>query len=259
MTLRRLALTFFLLLSPFSSQAQTIQNPQAVALATQALVALTGTTQVNDITLTGTAIRTAGSDVENGTVTLKALGSFYSRLDASSGSGTRSEIRNLSNGTPQGYWLAPTTAFNEMATQNTITDAAWFFPALSILSQLGNPNLIVSYVGPDTRAGVAVQHISLALQVPSDSTGLFQRLSAEDLYLDASTFLPVALTFNAHPDNDAGTNILVEVDFSNYQAASGVQTAFHVQKFVNGTLFLDLTIQSAVLNSGLTSSDFLPN
>jgi len=259
MTLRRIAFTFFLLLIPFSSRSQTIQNPQAVALATQALVALTGTTQVNDITLTGTAIRTAGSDVENGSVTLKALGSFYSRLDASLDSGTRSEIRNLSSGVPQGYWLAPGNSFTGMATQNTITDAPWFFPALSILSQLGNPNLIVSYVGPETRVGVAVQHISFAFQVPSDSTGLFQRLSTEDLYLDPSTFLPVALTFNAHPDNDEGTNIAVEIDFSNYQVVSGVQTPFHVQKLMNGTLFLDLTIQSAVLNSGLTSSEFLPN
>jgi hypothetical protein len=74
--------------------------------------------------------------------------------------------------------------------------------------------------------------------------------------LDASTYLPVALTFNAHPDNDAGTNIPVEIDFSNYQQVNGVQIPFHVQKFLNGPLFLDVTVQSAVVNSGVPPSAF---
>jgi hypothetical protein len=48
----------------------------------------------------------------------------------------------------------------------------------------------------------------------------------------------------------------VEIDFSNYQAVNGVQVPFRVQKFLNGSLFLDVTVQSAVLNSGIPQSDF---
>jgi hypothetical protein len=83
MTLKRLAFTFCLLLIPFSAHSQqaVIQNPQAVALATQALAALTGTTPVSEIPLTGTATRTAGSDIESGSITLKALGNPDSRFD----------------------------------------------------------------------------------------------------------------------------------------------------------------------------------
>jgi hypothetical protein len=256
----RFLLIGFLLLAPAAypqtSPAPTASSPQAVALGSQAMSALTGSVQVSDVTLTGTATRTAGSDIESGSVSLKALGSGQARLDLTVAGGTRSEIRNLdSNSAPQGSWIALDGSVHTMPIHNCVTDAAWFFPALSVLSQLSNPNLLVTYVGNETRGGVSVQHLHFVVQTP-DPTGLLQQLSAEDIYLDASSNLPVAVTFNAHPDNDAGTNIPVEVDFSNYQQVNGVQIPFHVQKFLNGTLFLDLSVQSAVLNSGIPQSAF---
>jgi hypothetical protein len=259
MTLKRLALSFCLVLIPFSAHSQqpAIQDPQAVALVAKAMAALTGATGVNDITLTGTATRTAASDVESGTVVLKALGTTDSRMDLSLSNGTRHEVRNYSSSAPQGSWIGLDGSPHSMSMHNCMTDAAWFAPQLSVLSQLSNPNLIVSYIGQENRAGAAVQHLQFALQSPStDPTGLFQRLSVEEVYLDASTLLPVALAFTTHPDNDAGVNIPVEIDFSNYRQVNGVQIPFHVQKFFNGTLFLDVTVQSAVLNSGIPPSDF---
>lgn len=254
-----LAFTFLFLAVPIafpqSSSQPVVSNPQAISLANQALAALVGATQASDVTLTGTATRTAGSDIETGNITLKALGYGYARLDMSSVSGTRSEVRNLSNG-PGGFWVGFDGTSHVLASHNCMTDAAWFFPGLSILSQLSNQDLVATYVGPETRAGTNVIHIQIAIQAPGDTTGMPQRLSAEDLYLSALTFLPVAVVFNTHPDNDALTNILVEVDYSNYQSVNGVQIPFHVQKYLNGSLFLDTTIQSVTLNSGLTDSDF---
>jgi hypothetical protein len=226
MTLKRITLAFVLLLVPFSAHSQQvpISTPQAVTLAAQAMTALTGTTQVNDITLNGTVTRTAGSDVESGTVVLEALGGPYSRMDLTLSTGTRHEVRNLSSvSIPQGYWVGPDAASRPLSLHNCMTDAAWFAPVLSVLSQLSNPNLIVSYVGQETRAGVTVQHLHFAFQSPSpDPTGILQGLSAEEVYLNASTFLPVAIAFNTHPDNDAATNLAVEIDFSSYQSVGGV-------------------------------------
>ena len=79
------------------------------------------------------------------------------------------------------------------------------------------------------------------------------------MYLDSSSLLPVALSFNTHPDNNALLNIRVEVDLSNYQVVKGVQIPFRIQKFLNGSLFLDLTIQSASVNTGLTVAIFSAN
>jgi hypothetical protein len=263
MTLRRIVLISFLLLIPFTAHSQQapIQNPQAVALVSQALAALDGSTQVNDISLTGTATRTAGSDIESGNVTLKALGTSDSRLDLIVSTGTYSDVRSMQTGAnPQGFWIVPNGSPTPYATHNCLTDAAWFMPALSVLSQLSSPSLIVLYVGQETKNGVAVQHLHFATQsATSDSADVLQRLTAEEVYLDASTFLPVELTFDTHADDDALTNIPVEVDFSNYQVVNGVQIPFHIQKFVNGSLFLDLAIQNAILNSGLNASIFSSN
>ncbi len=254
-----LSCIFTLRASAQQTSTGVAQNATAVALATNAVARLSGSVQIADITLTGTATRVAGSDTGSGTVTLKALGTSNSRMDLSLSDGTFSEIRTAQSGAPQGQWLADSGSYNNMAAQNCLTDAAWFFPSLSVLAQLSNPNLVATYIGQETKAGVGVYHLRLSIQSPTDPTGLPQQLSAEDVYLSASTYLPVALVFQTHPDNDALTNILVEVDFSSYAAVNGVQVPFRIQKFVNGTLSLDMTIQNAILNSGLTVSAFSSN
>jgi hypothetical protein len=260
MTLKRLVPIFCLLLIPSSAYSQqvAVQNPQAVALAAKALAALSGPTPVNDITLTGTATRTAGSDVENGTVVLEALAGSGSRMDLSLSNSTLHEVRNLSSlSVPQGYWITPNGSQQPFALHNCMTDAAWFAPQLTVLSQLSNPSLVTSYVGQETRTGAAVQHLHFAFQSPSaDPTGFFQSLSAEEVYLDATTFLPVAITFSAHPDSDASINIPVEIDFSAYQSVNGVLVPFQIQKLMNNGVVLDLTINSAKINQGLTAADF---
>jgi hypothetical protein len=262
MIFKRLSILSLLSIVTFATYAQqaptaVTQNPTAVSLARNSVAVLSGSVQISDITLTGSATRTAGSDIETGSITLKALGNPNSRFDLVLTSGTSSEIRNASGGAPQGSWITSDGVSHPMASHNTFTDAAWFVPELTVLSQLSNPNLIVSYVGEETRAGAAVQHLRFAIQSAStDPTGLFKGLSAEDVYLDASTYLPVALIFNTHSDSDAGTNISVEIDYSNYQPVNGVRVPFHVQKLLNGSLLLDVAIQSAVLNSGILASDF---
>jgi hypothetical protein len=83
------------------------------------------------------------------------------------------------------------------------------------------------------------------------------RLTLTDFFLDSTTFLPATVDFNIHPDNDMLFDIPVEIQFTNYTVVSGSKIPFHVQKFVNNTLTLDLQIQSATLNSGLSVSSFV--
>lgn len=242
-----------------NARAQASQDPQAVALATSALAALTNGGQINDITLTGTATRTADSDIETGPITLTALGTADSRMDLVTSGGTRSEIRNSANGTSQGSWIDLDGTSHAIAGQNCFTDSAWFFPALTVLSQLSSANVVATYVGEEARGGASVQHLRFASYysgLDSDTSNLVAALTTEDVYLDSTSLLPVAFVFNAHPDNDANTNIPVEIDFANYQSVNGVSVPFKIQKLVHGTLFLDITIQSSTLNSGLTDSTF---
>jgi hypothetical protein len=229
-------------------------DPRAIAYAAQSIAALTGGIAISDVTLTGTASWTAGSDNETGSATLLAKGPTKSRIDLALNGGSRSEIRNSVAGAPQGEWIGTDAASHPYAVFNCWTDAVWFFPTLSSLA-LANPIAVLNYVGQETRNGVSVQHLRSYLYLPTQP--LAQQSSTMDFYLDSVSFLPVAIVFNVHPDSNAGVNLPTEVDFSQYQVVNGVRVPFHIQRSLNSSVALDIVVTSAAINSGLPDSDFI--
>jgi hypothetical protein len=146
-----------------------------------------------------------------------------------------------------------------MATHNCWTDASWFFPALTLEAISTNPQVSVSYLGPDTSKGATLLHLQAALLLPGQSanaTALIQTLSTMDIYFDPQSFLPLFLDFNTHPDTDANTNLPVEIQFGNFQNSNGALAPFHIQKFLQRTLLLDLTVSNVLVNSGVPASEF---
>jgi hypothetical protein len=253
-----------------SPQADSLQatDPQAAALLARSATALRGNAPVSDVTLTGTARRIAGSDDESGQAVLKALATGQSRLDLNLPSGKHSESRNVAPGfslassssttAPIGKWTGPDGATHEIAYHNLIAEPVWSSPAILLAQLQAKPSLVVTNLGQETRNGVAVEHLSItqAAAGTSETDRLMQHLSQLDLYLDPATLLPAAVTFNIHPDNNALLDIPVEVRFSDYRTINGAQIPFHIEKFLNNTLLLDLQFTNATLNSGLSASDF---
>jgi len=232
-----------------------VRGPNAVAIASKALQALTGGTTLTDITLQATANYTAGSDQELGVATLAALGNQQSRVALSLTNGLRTEIRSG----PAGDWIGADGVEYPMAIHNCWSDAAWFYPGLSLEALNSDPGLGLAFMGPEAKNGVAVFHLRLFRAVPNASAGIdptILRLSNEDLYLDATSLLPVFLDFNVHPDSDFTRSIPVEIVFSGYQKMNGIAVPARIQKYLNGSLQVDLTIGSAAINSGLPASEF---
>jgi hypothetical protein len=262
--LAAVSLVAFLIDSPTSSAAPAIptSDPQAVKLAAQAIAALTGGVPVADVTLNANVIWIAGSTYLSGTGTLQGKGTSQSRVDLSLEGATRSEIRTSVGGVPKGAWnagapgLAP-TKLKPFSTHNCLTDADWFYPGLSSLAQTTSPLFVYSYVGQEKHGGVAAEHIRASQVLPLDTKDLvLHRLSVIDFYLDSGSFLPLAIAFKAHPDNDLNRDIPMEIRFANYQAVNGVQIPFHIQRLFNGSLALDVVVTNAVINSGLPDSLF---
>lgn len=216
---------------PTFALAQNQSDPQALAFAAQSITAMVGNSTITDVTLTGNVTWTGSGTPESGTATLLALGTSESRMNLALPTGTRTEIRDSSTGLAQGEWIAESGASGAFSPQNTLTDAAWFFPALGSLT--AGSSVLLSYVGAETRNGESVQHLQSYLNQSGSLPAGFpsvQQLSTIDFYLDASTFLPSAVVFNAHPDNDANSNLVTEIDFSNYQMISGVNVPTRIQK-----------------------------
>ena len=139
------------------AQMQSTSNTQAAQFAVQSITALTGGNSISDVTLRGSVTWTAGSDNQTGTATLLASGTGESRMDLVLSGGRLTEIRDASNGVSRGKWVAPSGTSGKISSHNCQTDAVWFFPALSSLAL--KPNVVLSYVGRETRKGVTVQHI----------------------------------------------------------------------------------------------------
>jgi hypothetical protein len=248
----------------FTAEVFSQASPQAAVVAAKAILTLTNKVNIADVSLTANVTQTIGPDTATGTATLLATSSGQSRVDFDLNTGKTSEIRYLGNGYAFGAWIAKDAIYTPLAGQNCLTDAAWFFPALTSISQ-SDPTVVLSYVAIEQRAGVGVYHLqsyqnssALASQInfPNGTTSKLAQLSMTDIYIDGTTFLPVALVFNAHPDNNATANIRVEIDYSNYQPVNGVLVPYHVQKFYQGILLQDLEITNVAVNTGLPSSDF---
>jgi hypothetical protein len=243
----------------FAQQAMTTTTaPSAATLLAEAAAALSGSVTVSDVTLTGTVQSTAGSDTETGTVSMKAMAPGESRLDLTLSASSHSEIRTFDdNGNLVGAWSGSDGVQHPIAFHNMLTDSSWFFPALTLSRIVADTTTVGTYVGQETLNGQSVFHVSV-LRPPavSRATAAAEHFTQMELYLDPTTFLPVALSFNTHPDDNALLDIPMQILFSNYQVVSGVQIPFHVQRFFNNSLLLDMQLQSAVLNSGLTPGGF---
>lgn len=238
-----------------SSATATTSDFQALTLAKQSIAALTGGSSISDITLNASVISIFGSDNETGTGTFQAKGAFESRADLSLSGGTLSEVRNLQNNGPAGAWSRNGGSVVRQASHNVLTDASWFYPGLSCLSEYGGANYVFKYFGLTQHGSANAQHIQVA-SIPSTAISSLQRLSTTDVYLDPVSFLPLAIDFKAHPDADMNTDIPVEILFANYQPVNGVQVPFHIQKMLDGGVVLDISVTSAVLNTGILDSSF---
>lgn len=254
-----------LLVSNFPSllsaqQAAPVTTPQAFAILQRALSALNAQQPLTDITLTASARRIAGSDDESGTATIKALASGASRLDLSFASGNRTEIFNASTTPPTGSWSGPDGVVHPMAYHNLLTGPFSFFPAFALAASYSSHATVVTDMGLETRNGQSVQHVSLSQpSIFPVATGVLSSASLTriDLFLDSTTLLPLAITFNTHPDNNALLDIPVEIDFSDYTVVNGAQVPFHIQKLINNSLVLDLQLQKASLNTGITAAQII--
>lgn len=248
----------FFAASLFSLQSPKSQQ-EASLLAQHSHAALSGPSAADDVTLTGTVRRIAGSIDESGTVSLKAMASGEIRMDFNLPSGGWKEVVAHTAHGPAGQWTGSDGKVHEIKQHNLAVETAWFFPGFVVRRMATAPPSLVEHAGREIRGGRALEHLSASRkfqEMPGDAGILMEGLSRCEVYLDPSTFLPESITFNTHPDSNALRDIPVEVRFSDYRSVSGAQIPFHVQQYLNGNLVLELQFETAVLNSGLNAGAF---
>jgi len=220
--------------------------PTAASYLQQSLVALTGQSVIQGLTLNGTAELVAGSTDETGSFNASCAVSGSSQLQLQLSTATHTENRQITNGASAGNWVDSQGKQHAMAGHNLLTPESWFCPNIALARVLQNTSLTIQFVGNESKNGISVAHFTIAAPT-ADNTGpnlLIAHLTGTDLFLDLATLRPVALDFNVHPDNDALVDIPVEIRFSNYTSVGGVWFPFTVEKYVNSTLALNLQVGS---------------
>ncbi len=132
-------------------------------------------------------------------------------------------------------------------------NASWFsrprFLQPSLLpGDVGTVDLGLSTIGSDATIYRHLQgQVAFSGLSNSTNTAITQQ-STTDIGLDPTSFLPTVPAYSVHPDNGAQTPIAIKIHYSNYQVVNGVRIPFHIQRYVNGSLQLDVLVSAAQVN-----------
>jgi hypothetical protein len=203
-------------------------------------------TVVHSIVMTGNATWTSGSDQESGSATLTGYSTGQSSIELQLSGGTRGETQNaFTDADRTCTWTGTDGVTHNVALHNCWLSTVWFLPQITMQPGVAAPDDVSSSAPASNGKTVIVHHERHPVAVRDTKTAaMLANVSKVDLGVDASSHLPQWLLFQLHPDNDAGVNLQVEVDFSDYRTVNGITVPFHIQKFINHTLVLDLQIAS---------------
>jgi hypothetical protein len=150
-------------------------------------------------------------------------------------------------------WSGSDAVSHEIDFGNCLQSAVWFLPALSLQpgvasSAMSAADLGTGPVGSSSRSYRHLQSQLMLSNLPIKMLKSLAQRSTADLGMDPASLLPAVLTYSVHPDNGADVQIAIEVRYSDYRTVSGVQIPFHIQRLVNGTLQLDILVNSVQIN-----------
>lgn len=233
--------------------ATSVQHDaQAVAIVQQSVAAMARSAP-SDSTAVGTVTIVEGSTTQSGTIQVLTLGTDRTSETLNLASGTRTVI--YSNGDAKEI---TGTQAADPPLETIVTDQCPDFPLPLLLGALNKADVSFVYVGAETLNGTAVQHVrfwnSFASKPRHQKLAPF---SLRDIWLDASSGLPLKVAYLRRAGGGATPAIPVEVFFANYTNSGGVLYPFEINKSYNGTPWQTITIQSVMFDTGLTKSQFI--
>jgi hypothetical protein len=245
----KLAVFLCLSLIPSFAFPQTIVP---ISFLTKLLATIPAGTPMNGVHLEGRAQYVAGSLHETGTATLdaKSDGTATVVLSLDTASGTDSYALLSADRTCQ--HTTRSGAVSDISKIDCLTPLPWFAPILSIRDPLQLPALIaITDGGEVTRNSALLHDLTYGLLLhgrDTTSTNLLVQATNVHVLYDPQTLLASGIEYSIHPNGDMLTPIEVRIAFSDYRNTSGVMLPYHIERYVNRSLFLTIDVNSALLN-----------
>jgi hypothetical protein len=225
-------------------------------LLTKSGSALGATSILQGLVLTGTVQYSAGSEQDSGAIEMKAAGAFDASVRLHLSNGERREISHAD----AGQWFDSRGGPHTNPLHNVLMAPNWFSPVHIVQAWLTDEHFLVSNLGQEDLNGKRMDRLRCVRVFPRNnaSSNLLQTATAVEMLVDDETDLPAQLEFNTHPDENELKNIPIRIEFSDYRKGdAGVLTPFHIQKYLQGTLLLDIFVQSADINPAIAANEFL--
>lgn len=244
------------LLTLLPSATAHAQGDQAAANAVllQLSSAFSGGSPVRSVQITGVATWHSGSIEDSGSVTLNASADGSSEMQLQlAASGQRNETQTDPGSDPGCQWSAADGATHQIDFGNCFRPTVWFLPALSLQPGLESSNLgaVDLGTGPVGSSGNQYRHVQSQLfssNLPIDMARRLAQQSTTDLGIDPTSMLPAVLTYSVHPDNGADVQVAIEVRYSDYHAVNGVQVPFRIERYINNSLQLEISVNSVQIS-----------
>jgi hypothetical protein len=204
---------------------------------------------VHSVTLSGTANWIVGGDNENGNITLIANSDGSYQINLEMGQSSRTETQTAFAQGPQCTWAGTDGVAQVVSGHNCMQSVAWFLPEVALFGNLQPQAVGTLLVGSSANAqtpglDLRQQQSVVPNYVSANIASLYTHLSAVDIFYNPTAYLPLSVAYETHPDGNATLDIPVQVEFSNYQTVGGITVPFHIQRYVNGVLALDITVSN---------------
>jgi len=230
------------------------QDSQALSVLKQSVVAM-GAVVPGDSSATGTVTITAGSDSEQGNITIQTRGSSQTLEQVSTASGTKKAVysNGVANDTDHLATQSKTMYSAELAASSQ--GALFPLPLFSVI--LSSPESAYQYVGLESIEGTDCHHIRVWQTFASQADFAYLApFSVRDIWINSATNLPAKMAYSLHAGTGAEPSTSVEISYSKFQQTGGIQYPFAIAKSLNGTPWLTITVSSVSFNTGLSDSTF---
>ena len=220
------------------------------ATAVQQFRSAFSSSPVTKVTLSGDANWYAGSLTDSGTVTLTAASDGSAQMHLMLGkSGERTESQLAIGPGMKCQWSGADGKVHQKDYFVCLKPVVWFLPSLSLQSASTPTSVSATDLGTESTSDGSFRHLQaqfVSTAFTGDAIAVAQLpASIMDIDLDPSSSLPVALRYSVRPDSGADVRIPIVVKFSDYRNINGVEIPYRIERYVNGTLQLQINLQSS--------------
>ena len=148
-------------------------------------------------------------------------------------------------------WARADAAAHSSDSASCQKSVPWALPALALQTAKLPAGAGYSDLGNATLNGTSYRHLQGQLVlagIPAKLLPQFVTASTIDAYVDPQTFDLAAIRYQVHADDNPALNIQVEIRYGQVTTVNGARIPFLIQRYINGTLQLEITIASAQIS-----------